>query len=50
MESEDNNNKIIKSNKKIKLSDYLILTEDSINKAKNDVFNKYYWMIQSKFN
>ena len=50
MESEDNNNKNIKNIKKLKLSDYFVLTEDNINKVKNDVLNKYYWMIQNNNN
>ncbi len=47
IESEDNSNKNIK-NKKIKICDYLYLTEDRINKVKNDIFNKYYWIIQNQ--
>ena len=47
IESEDNSNKNIK-NKKIKICDYLYLTEDRINKVKNDIFNEYYWIIQNQ--
>ena len=47
IESEDNSNKNIK-NKKIKICDYLYLTEDRIKKVKNDIFNKYYWIIQNQ--
>ena len=47
IESEDNSNKNIK-NKKIKICDYLYLTEDRINKVKDDIFNKYYWIIQNQ--
>ena len=47
IESEDNSNKNIK-NKKIKICDFLYLTEDRINKVKNDIFNEYYWIIQNQ--
>ena len=50
IESEDNSNKNIKNikNKKIKICEYLYLTEDRINKVKNDIFNEYYWIIQNQ--
>ena len=47
MESEDINSQKI-TVKKIKLSDILYIDKENINKIRNDVMNKYYWIIQNK--
>ena len=49
MESDDlNSKKSSQAVKKIKLSDILYIDKESINKTRNDIMNKYYWIIQNK--
>ena len=51
MESDDvlnTSNKMAPKIKKIKFSDCLNLNQDNIDKVRNDIINKYYWIIQNK--
>ena len=50
MESEDNiniNNKSSESVKKIKVSDFIIINKEKIDKTRKDIINDYYWIIQN---
>ena len=51
MESEEINNNANKTQTKvriIKISDYLDLSPENIAKFRNNIINKYYWIIQNK--
>ena len=51
MESEELNNSSNKTShnpKIIKLSDFLYINKEEINKTRNDIINRYYWIIQNK--
>ena len=51
MESEEVNNNANKTQPKeriIKISDYLDLSPENIAKFRNNIINKYYWIIQNK--
>ena len=50
MESEDNiniNNKSSESVKKMKVSDFIIINKEKIDKTRKDIINDYYWIIQN---
>ena len=50
MESEDNtniSNKSSESVKKIKVSDFIIINKEKIDKTRKDIINDYYWIIQN---
>ena len=50
MESEDNiniSNKSSEAVKKIKVSDFIIINQEKIDKTRNDIINQYYWIIQN---
>ena len=50
IESEDNINTSIKSSeagKKFKISDFIIINQEKIDKTRNDIINHYYWIIQN---
>ena len=52
MESEEiinASNKIPPKAKKLKLSDFLDLRPETIAKSRNNTINKYYWIIQNKY-
>ena len=51
MESEElnnSNNKTSQNARTIKLSDILYIDKEEINKTRNDIINRYYWIIQNK--
>jgi hypothetical protein len=53
MESEDNINTSNKSSevgKKFKISDFIIINQEKIDKTRNDIINHYYWIIQNMNN
>ena len=50
MESEDNtniSNKSSESVKKMKVSDFIIINKEKIDKIRKDIINDYYWIIQN---
>ena len=50
MESEDNTNILNKSSesvKKMKVSDFIIINKEKIDKTRKDIINDYYWIIQN---
>ena len=50
MESEDNtniSNKSSESVKKMKVSDFIIINKEKIDKTRKDIINDYYWIIQN---
>ena len=50
MESEDNtniSNKSSESIKKMKVSDFIIINKEKIDKTRKDIINHYYWIIQN---
>ena len=50
MESEDNintSNKSSEAGKKFKISDFIIINQEKIDKTRNDIINHYYWIIQN---
>ena len=50
MESEDNtniSNKSSESVKKMKVSDFIIINKEKIEKTRKDIINDYYWIIQN---
>ena len=50
MESEDNiniSNKSSESDKKMKVSDFIIINKEKIDKTRKDIINDYYWIIQN---
>ena len=50
MESEDNtniSNKSSESIKKMKVSDFIIINKEKIDKTRKDIINDYYWIIQN---
>ena len=50
MESEDNTNilnKFSESVKKMKVSDFIIINKEKIDKTRKDIINDYYWIIQN---
>ena len=50
MESEDNINISNKSSevvKKFKVTDFIIINQEKIDKTRNDIINQYYWIIQN---
>ena len=53
MESEDNtniSNKSSESVKKMKVSDFIIINKEKIDKTRKDIINDYYWIIQNMNN
>ena len=50
MESEDNiitSNKSSEPVKKFRVSDFIIINQEKIDKTRNDIINHYYWIIQN---
>ena len=51
MESEELNNSRIKTSQNartIKLTDFLYIDKEEVNKTRNDIINRYYWIIQNR--
>ena len=51
MESDEMLNSVNKLASKvriIKVNDFLKISQDNINRTKNDIINKYYWIIQNR--
>ena len=51
MESEElnnSNNKTSQNARTIKLTDFLYIDKEEINKTRNDIINRYYWIIQNR--
>ena len=47
-ELNNSNNKTSQNARTIKLSDILYIDKEEINKTRNDIINRYYWIIQNK--
>ena len=41
-------NKLASKVRIIKVNDFLKISQDNINRTKNDIINKYYWIIQNR--
>ena len=47
-ELTNSTNKTLAKGKIFKFTDILILNKENINKTRNEIMNKYYWIIQNK--
>ena len=47
-ELTNSTNKTLAKGKIFKFTDILIINKENINKTRNEIMNKYYWIIQNK--